>query len=224
MSNDAELIKWMCFHLIFNSRLKCVRAICFCVGIVIIYFFFTPLSIFAFGACFISNPSLYHFACVYRVRFFFSLISLLHLFCRLRFILRARWLWWLSDVGLICLVKHANSSKGLFFMNEKKKDITNLACLFDSPSPFIFTVVLKPQANTTITVSQREKGLYDGHVWIYPSFVYLHLCATPFYHFNTAIFLQLVNMQTILSLFFAVAAAAVDSYGLSTLINDCSHI
>lgn len=28
MSNDVELIKWMCFHLIFNSRLKCVRAIC----------------------------------------------------------------------------------------------------------------------------------------------------------------------------------------------------
>lgn len=75
--------------------------------------------------------------------FFFSLFSLwllllvlmLVLFCISSYLFRSflvldEWasvIWW----GLICLVKHANSSKGLF-------KITNLVCLFDSPSPFIY--------------------------------------------------------------------------------------
>lgn len=136
MSNDAELIKWMCFHLIFNSRLKCVRAICFCIlSLPLCYYG----SFFACAFIFESISLSFHIG---MNIFFFSLFWLwpllllvLVLFCissylfRLFFVLDewASVIWW----GLICLVKHANSSKGLF-------KITNLVCLFDSPSPFIY--------------------------------------------------------------------------------------
>lgn len=78
--------------------------------------------------------------------------------------------------GLICLVKHANSSKGPFW-NAEKTHITNLACLFDSPLLALCVVCThdKPQAK-----SER----ITGYVWIFHHlFIYIFIhCTHSFFH------------------------------------------
>lgn len=145
-----------------------------------------------------SNPSLYHFTSEWifflLTRLLRLLVLVLVLFCiissylfRLFFVLDewASVIWW----GLICLVKHANSSKGLF-------KITNLVCLFDSPSPFIYCRFANHK-------NQLKKGL-PGWMFGYSiiclfTFIYTRtLSLSPFSHFNTAIFLWMVSRSIII--------------------------
>lgn len=154
------------FFFSFHRFRCCIRAafgitiIIIIVVVVMCCFFYSSLCCVAF----ISNPSLYHLASVFMFKcvyinvkyvffssmmcfFFLSFTTLRTLASFLRCFFACShiqlhgatgYLMW----GLICLVKHANSSKGLFSLHcnnkaNRGKRITNLACLFDSPSPFI---------------------------------------------------------------------------------------
>lgn len=161
----------MCFHLIFNSRLKCVRAICFCVDIVIHNFFFSLCYSLQFPLfrihLFIILHQYFFFLCVYFI--LYLLVSSFRLFCVLN-VLYGGYLMW----GLICLVKHANSSKGLF-------KITNLACLFDSSSPFICCHLNRLANHKPITSNREKKKDYTvANVWIFSIICLFTFKRTPF--------------------------------------------
>lgn len=82
--------------------------------------------------------------------------------------------------GLICLVKHANSSKGPFW-NAEKTHITNLACLFDSPSPFIYCWLCVSFVRTT-SHKPNQKGLPAMFGYsIICLFTFSYIALTPFF-------------------------------------------
>lgn len=180
------------------------------------YVFAFSLIAIVTTACFVFFSLLLclHFESI-SLSFYISFFCVLFCFA-LRFILFLSFIFhahdgWASVIwwGLICLVKHANSSKGLF-------KITNLAWLFDSPSPFIYCRFANHK-------NQLAKKDYRGYVWIFHHlFIYIYLNArTPF--INTAIFLWMVSSIStlaILSLF-----SLFRSFGtFSAHINSCVAI
>lgn len=125
MSNDVELIKWMCFHLIFNSRLKCVRAICyfflqwFCFRLPLLFGFSPRLVLPSF-----RMPSLYHLAsvseCLVFYSNFFAYSFFTHFFvyfaCSSSSLRGAAVIW---CGGLFVLLNMQTAPKGLFETQKK---------------------------------------------------------------------------------------------------------